>query len=194
MEILRELGLRKNWVYETIITTSRDGRVNAAPMGIWTDDFEIISLDVYKTTVTCGNILQKGEFVINFLTDIEMFYKSIFNKSKLEFEKAGNVDSFYLKSADAFLEMRVVGIKDLGDRTRITSKIINSEIRKKPRLVNRAEYLALESLIAYSKLLSVSKRDGEFLEEKIKENYRVICKSAPESEFQKLVRKLLEFR
>jgi len=192
MEILRELGLRKNWVYETIVTTRCDEKGNSAPMGIWTDDLETINLEIYKTATTCKNILQKREFVINFPKGIDVFYKSIFNRNKLKFEKTKNVDSLSLKNVDAFLEMKVRKIKNLGDRARITSEIINSEIRRMPKLVNRAESLALESLIAYSKLPFVSKKEKEFLEEKIKENYRVIRKSAHGSEFQELVQRLLE--
>jgi hypothetical protein len=178
METLRELGFRENWIYETIVTTRDNGKVNSAPMGVWTDDFKRINLEVYKKTVTCDNILKKKDFVINFPGDIEVFYKSMLN-------------SFTLENSDAFLEMRVAEIRNLEDRVRITSDIIKAWIREKPRLVNRAEALTLESLIAYSKLRFVSGKERGVLEDRIKENHRIICKSAPASIFQKLVQKLL---
>jgi hypothetical protein len=166
--------------------------VNAAPMGIWTDDMNSIDLDIYKTNVTLENILRKKEFVINFPMGVDEFYKSIFKGEELEFERTEHVECFSLKDVDAFLEMRVSRTEYHGDRTRVIADVINSEVRRKPRLINRAEALALESLIAYSKLESVPEKDRAFLKEKIRENCRVTCKSAPGSVFQKRVRFLLD--
>lgn len=177
--IPRKLGFQKSWIYETIVTTRDNGKVNSAPMGVWTEDLKTINLEVYKKTVTCNNILKTREFTIHFPSNVEMFYKTMLN-------------AFTLENSDAFLEMRVAEIKNLEDRVKITSEIINAEIREKPMLVNRAESLALESLIAYSKIRFVSGKDRRVLEEKIRENYRVICKSAPASKFQTLVEGLVE--
>ncbi len=181
MDILRKLGFRRNWIYETIVTTKVRGKLNSAPIGVWTDDFKTIHLEVYKTNRTCDNILKKKEFVINLPKGIGIFYESMFKEGEPDIPG----------KSDVSLKMRVLDVKDLGDRVRILSEIADSEIRGKPKLVNRAEHLALESLIAYSKLPFVSGKEKEFLEEKIRDNYRVICKSAPGSGFQGLVRGLL---
>jgi len=180
MKIPNEFGLRKGWVYEVIVTAAG----NAAPIGILTRDSESIELEVYKGSKTCENILKEKRFVINFVEDVEIFYDSIFEKDKIELE--GN----HLKNADAFIEMEVGGEEDLGDRVRVRAVPLAFVIIKAPRQVNRAESLALESLIASTKIPHVSAEEREFLERKIEENLRVVKKVAPGSEFERILERL----
>ena len=180
MKIPDEFGLRKGWIYEVIVTAAG----NAAPMGILTRDSESIEMEIYKGSKTCGIILDKRRFVINFVDDIDIFYNSIFEKEKIELE--GN----HLKNADAFIEMEVDGEEDLGDRVQVNAVPLAFVIIKVPRPVNRAESLVLESLIASTKIPHVSAEERKFLEKKIQDNLRVVKKVAPGSRFERILEKL----
>lgn len=180
MKIPDEFGLRKGWVYEVVVTAAG----NAAPMGILTRDSESIEMEVYKGLKTYENILKDGKFVINFVDDIKIFYDSIFEKEKVEFE--GN----HLKDAGAFIEMRVDGVKEMGDRVIIKAVPVKFKIIRNPEPVNRGRSLALEGLIARTKIPHVSAEEREFLEKKIQENLRVVKKVAPGSRFERILEKL----
>ncbi len=180
MKIPDEFGLRKGWVYEVIVTAAG----NAAPIGILTRDSESIELEIYKGSKTYENILGEGKFVINFLSDITIFYDSIFEKERIEFE------DMRLKNADAFIEVEVGEIKEMGDKAGVKAVPLAFGIINAPRPVNRAESLALEGLIAKTKIPHVSDEDKEFLKRKIKENLRVVRKVAPGSRFERILEEL----
>ncbi len=180
MRIPDELGLRRGWIYEVILTVSG----NASPVGILTTDFESIEMDIYKTSTVCKDILEDGRYVINFVDDIGIFYNSVFEKQMLEFE--GN----HLKDADAFIELDLRKTRDMGNRIRINAIPTGFRVIKTPVLVNRARYLSLESLIARTKIPHVSGEEREFLERKIRENLRVGRRVAPGSEFERILEKL----
>ncbi len=188
MEILKELGLERDWIYEVIVATKINNRINPAPIGVWTRDFETLDLEVYKETQTYGGILQSRKFAVNFPGGVSDFYSSIFNKEDLVFEG----ETLFLKHCDAALGLGVTQVIDKGEKVCITAEIVSHKIKKNPELINRAKHLALESLVSYSKLSSASEESRLFLTERIRENLRVICKSAPGSEFQALVQNLLE--
>lgn len=185
MEALKRLGLEKNWIYETIITTHVKGRVNSAPMGVWTPDLESIKLHLYKKTRTYKGIIENRGFVANFPNSMMAFYKSLLNEKTLD-------ESLFLEGCDAFLEAEVSGLDDTEDLVEVTARILSYRLDENPRLINRAEHLSLESLIAYSKLPTSSKKERGSILEAIKENYRIICKTAPGSRFQALVQELLD--
>jgi len=180
MKIPDELGLRKGWIYEVIVGAAG----NAAPMGILTRDFESVEMEVYKDSKTYENILGAGEFVINFVDDVEIFYNSIFEKENIEFEDG------HLKNADAFIQMKVAGKEELEDRIKIKAVPVEFKIARIPRLKNRAESLVLESLIAKTRIPHVSEEERKFLEGKIQENLRVVKKVAHGSEFERILERL----
>ncbi|MBN2014374.1 MAG: DUF447 family protein [Candidatus Altiarchaeota archaeon] len=184
MDALQRLGLERDWIYETIVATHVKGRVNSAPMGVWTPDLESIKLRVYKRTRTCEDIIENRRFVVNFPNSIKEFYGALLDEKSLN-------GSPFLEGCDAALEAEVSGIDDRGDCVDIAARILAYRIGENTRLINRAEYLALESLIAYSKLPSSSKTERASIVEAIKENHRIICKTTPGSRFQALVQELL---
>ena len=80
MNLLNQLN--KNWVYETIVTTP-DKQPHSAPIGISTPDHKKIVLKLYKTSKTYENIAKSRVFVVNFVGDVELFYRAIFEREKL---------------------------------------------------------------------------------------------------------------
>ncbi|MEA3254385.1 MAG: DUF447 family protein [Candidatus Altiarchaeota archaeon] len=188
------LGLKKNWIYESIVTTYSGGRANSAPMGVYTIDFEGVNLEVYKTSKTCRNILENKEFVINFTDDISLFHSSVFEK-EIGYVRARKVDAPILKNADAFLEMRVGEVKDLGDKVGINAEVVDYYLNEerggeKINPVNRADALALECLIKATKIPHASVDERNHLKKEIRYISRVVGKVAPGSEAELLVERI----
>lgn len=191
-DALKQLCLKKNWIYESIITTYSEERANSAPMGVYTRDLERVNLDVYKTSKTCGNILEKKEFVINFTDDVSLFYKSVF-RDDIAYGGGRKVDAPILKNADAFLEMQVKDVKDQGDKVWITAEVVDYYLNEKTKgvnPVNRAEALALECLIKATRIPYVSVDERETLKKEITYISRVVGKVAPGSDALSLIEKV----
>jgi hypothetical protein len=188
MTALIRLGFSKDWIYETVVTTQSANGMNAAPMGVWSADLESISLLVHKTAKTYENLLAHKRLAINFPKDVAFFYDAILKKDKLRTEDG----TLALEGCDAVLEVEVSGIDDKGDSAEVTAKIVSYRMKKRPHLINRAEYLALDSLIAYTKLQHVSAEEKKMLTERMRENLRIIRSTAPNSEFQEKAEQLLD--
>jgi hypothetical protein len=181
--ILERLGLRKNWIYETIVVThGSDGKFNAAPMGIRTIDMETVLMDVYRDRKTHENVTESREFTVNFVSDVGSFY---------EYCRAGKpaVKEKILKNADACLEMSVSEIDDLGDKVRIEAHVKGGKIIRNTVLINRAEALALECVVASTKSGIIGKVEAM---KKIEEYLGVISRVAPRSRYEELARRLLD--
>lgn len=174
--VLKEMGFRKAWIYEVIVTTAD----SLAPMGIWTDDFKTVDMDVYKTSKTHDSVIREGRFVVNFVDDISLFYDAVSKKAEREREITEKIPT--LKHASGYLELEVVNVERLENRSRISSRILSYYIKSDIRLINRAESLALECLIGFTKNPNV---------EDLKEYLRVIKKVAPGSKYERLVETLL---
>lgn len=186
MNPLRRLGFRRNWVYETIVATASNRKKNVAPIGVWSPDLQKIKLRINKKTKTCSNILTNSYFAVNFPGDIETLYDAFFRKDKIAFKEG----TLFLSNCPAVLESEALDTKDLGEWIEVTAKILSYRIMDNVKLINRAEYLALDSLIVYSKLPFSPKKNS--LRERLRENLRIIKKTAPQSCFVRLVEELIE--
>lgn len=205
-QIFRDIPLMRNWIYEAIATTFNENKKpNSAAVGIYTKNFRTIILELYKTSNTYKNIIRDGEFAINFTDNISLFYKSSISKRGLKYAKAKKINAPILKDADGYLELKSIGIEDLNDKVRIESEIVDSKINqknfasqnfnsqyklycdKKINLINRAKFLALESIINATKIPYISASYKKFLKQEIQNYSRIIKKVAPDSEYIKIV-------
>ena len=57
METLKKIGMNKGWIYEVIISTYHNNDPHSAPIGVWTDDFATLGMEIYKNTKTVKNIM-----------------------------------------------------------------------------------------------------------------------------------------
>ena len=120
---LSQLGLAKDHVYETILSTyNADGRTTAAPMGIIPKSSRRFIIRIFKETLTFKNLQRLECGVVNLTTDPEVFYKTAFKgDSGLEplqvkwFQKARTVKAPRLRSADANIEFNIKKIEDFDD-------------------------------------------------------------------------------
>lgn len=182
--ILERIDFKKNWIYETIVTTIDGKRNNAAPIGICTKNFYEIEFEMYKNSQTCKNVLATNELVVNFVDEPEIFYDALCAKGKVEYKKAKKVFAPVLREADSWLELKVKRSKKDDKTIKICAEIISYTIKKKPvKLLNRAKFLTIESLIKATKV--------PFKRNEIEEDLRVIKKVALDSEYEKIVNKIL---
>ncbi|MBN2251017.1 MAG: DUF447 family protein [Candidatus Altiarchaeota archaeon] len=180
--ILKDMGFRRNWIYETIVATYSGGKGHAAAMGVSTGDMENIALEAYKSAETCVNIRERKSFTVNFTCDINLFYRSLYEKNGISYARADKVNAPFLKDADRFLEISVIKEEDLGDRMRFTGKIGSCGGSDSIRLVNRADSLALECMIKASKIPYASPVEKERLKEEITYISRAVSRTAPGSD------------
>ena len=175
--VLRKFGFKRNWIYEIIVTTtSSDGSVNSAPMGVWTSDLKSVKIKVYKKSKTLENILETAVFLVSFPEDVELFHKTLSSK-KLSYVKTKKGRS--IKGLN-YIELKVTGRKKLKDAFEFKASVISHKINHKFSLYNRAEALTLEYLIKKTKPKVKRK---ELLEIK-----RVVNKVAPKSIYSKIVK------
>jgi hypothetical protein len=152
--ILKFLGFRKDWVYETIVTTEYNSRAHAAPMGISSTDYKKILLEVYKSAETCRNISETGFFAVNLTDDLSIYYSSLFDRKKIRYIRPKGFIVPAIKGADAFIEARVVSEKEAGEKIIFAAEVIcfKKTGKKEIKLINRAQSLAMEALIKATKV------------------------------------------
>ena len=186
--MLSDLGIRKDWTYETIITCYNDDLPHAAPFGIKSPDMKIIQIEMYKGSITLASILDKNEFVVNFVSDPVYFYHSLYNRDQLGFTEAKNVKAPIIGDCPAFMEAKIINSVEKAQSFLFDAEIVHIEIVNTPRLINRAESLVIESLIIATRVDHMPEgRAAELL----KENHRIIKKVAPGSRHVDIMENLL---
>jgi len=189
METLKKTGMNKGWIYEVIISTYHDNDPHSAPIGVWTDDFATLRMEIYKNTRTVKNIMTFREFVVNLMSDVLVFYEALFDKAKIAYEKSTKVNAPVIKGSPAVIEFKLKGVKEKEKTFHLTATPVHVQINGSITLINRAEALTIESLILATKLPHLTERK---IEETLQENYRVIRKVAPGSQYEKILRMLFE--
>ncbi len=197
---LEKLGFRKDMIFEGIVSTySHEGRPNAAPMGITSEDLKHVIISPFKGTQTYENMKYTRCAVVNFLADPTTFYQTAFkdeatvrNAVNTLFEKATMVEAPRLKETDAFLEVAVVESTDGGDRGILVGKVVHWDIgssRFQPYC--RGGFAAIEAVIHATRirkfLTSGREDEAERLIELVKHYQGLIDRVAPNSVYEKTV-------
>lgn len=170
--------MERNWIYEVIVSVKEKGVLHYSPMGVFTPDGEKIVMEIFKTSETCGKILEGKNFRVNFTGRTEFFYKALMKDLN---------DCFFVDFPS--IDVKVEETEDLGDRYRLISKIegINKKEGIEENLVNRAKFLILECLIYYTK----PNNNIDKLNEIIK-FYEKIKRVAPGSDYERMAFDLME--
>jgi hypothetical protein len=161
-----------NMVYEVILTTkSRDGEVDAAPIGLrfLNDDLSRFLLRIYKETKTYKNLIEKPVGVVNITRDPAVFVKYLMkDKDKYlreEVEDSEVVDVARLRNAEAYIEFTVENIYDeasLADFHSIVVKAYEGVRIIEP--YSRAAYALIELAVNISKVEPYLKQGLELSE------------------------------
>ena len=188
MQVLNQLGMKKNWIYEVIVSTYHENNPHSAPIGIWTDDFATLHAEIYKDTQTLKNIMKSREFTINLVADMTVFYKSLFDKTSIAYTRSSKVNAPVIRNVSAFIECSVKGIEEKTNTFHLESTPVHVQSNGTTTLINRAKSLALESLILATKSPHLPEQK---VGETLKENHRVIKKVAPNSPYERILEELL---
>jgi hypothetical protein len=201
-EILEKLKMIPNCIYETIFTTyNNDFTSNAAPMGISTPDMKKLVSNIYSSSQTYRNILEKKCAVINITNDVLFFYQTSIDKKSLEgetkiFKKSKNIAAPILISASAYIEATVDNIQKIDEnRFKIIFNIKNAEIVDPcASPICRAPNLILESII-HTTRIETYKREGETkraeqLIDQVKNYRELINRIAAGTKYEALMEKI----
>jgi len=187
MRPLEKLGMKRKWIYEVIVTTFQNKDPHSAPIGVWTENFSELNMNIYKESMTLGNILTQKEFAANFVSDISTFYYALFAKNEVTYINSKQINAPVLKNASAVVGLKLKEITEEKSRFQIQAHVINVQIMDDLKLVNRAESLVLESLILATRIPFLGREE---IKKALKENLRVIKKVAPGSKFQNIMEKI----
>jgi hypothetical protein len=187
---LKKIGLKKDWIYEVIVSTYCDNnRPNSAPMGVWTNNFHTLILEIYKNSKTLENIMRVGEFAVNLVSDVAIFYEALFNKARIAYENSPRINAPVIKNVPSVLELRLKDMTEKENSFRIESAPSHIQIEGTVKLINRARPLVLESLILATRS---SYLPAPMVRETLKENCRIIRKVAPGSKYDDIIGKLVD--
>lgn len=188
MAQLQALGMQEGWIYETIVSTFSNGEPHAAPIGVWTEDFNTLHMEIYDSSQTLRGVVDTRHFTANFPSDVGTFHTTLFHAELLSFEQAQKVSAPILLGSAATVELVLRQTTPVANRVRIIGTVVHTDARPDIRLINRAEGLLVESLILATRLRYL---DGAVVRRTLAENYRVIRKVAPGSTWETTMAELL---
>ena len=197
MNLPNFIRVEPNVIYETIITTmSRDGKVNAAPMGVIFRRDGTILLRPYMDTLTYRNLKSTGQGVINITRDPEPFvYASMPGlRGELRLENARRVDCMRLAGMEAYIEFRVKEVVEGDGRAEVLCRMLEAyrgESFIQP--YTRATYALIEAAIAATRVKVFLGRERRLIEllDEIDRCGRIVVKVASEGRFKTLLEEIL---
>ena len=188
MKPLQKIGMQKGWTYEVIVSTFGDDGPHSAPMGVWTDDLAVLSMDIYTDGRTLKNIMDLKELAVNFVDDAVLFHDSLFHCENLEFRDSTNIRAPLLSKAPAVVEAGLLGVEKKGGRFRVHCRPVHIVSSGPVKLINRAEALVVEGLILSTRLPYLGKAK---VRDALREYCRVVKKVAPGSEYERIMEELV---
>jgi uncharacterized protein len=162
-------------IVETIVTsTSAEGVVNCAPMGVeWGED--IIVLKPFLDTTTYRNVLATGSAVVNLTDDVRVFARAAISSPEYPTERASVVDGVVLANCCSWREVRVRSIDSSPPRSRIETAVVHRGSRREFVGFNRASHAVLEAAIHATRLHLLPR---EFVENELARLQVIVDKTA----------------
>ncbi|MEE9379300.1 MAG: DUF447 domain-containing protein [Candidatus Lokiarchaeia archaeon] len=209
----QDFGLKKDNLYEIIATTysiTKDGKEikpNASCMGIRMIEGEQIQLSPFYSTITYKNLKEYSTIAINFVDDVYLYALAALKEPNspigltdfplehydFKYLESRAMDVPYIKKAWGILigevsqEFQKTKTDDLGEFIIPVFKldvIFTEKLQETHKLFNRAENLALETIILATRLKVAKENHKQVLFSKIhekiaghKENLERFCKN-----------------
>ncbi|MCW4037423.1 MAG: DUF447 family protein [Candidatus Bathyarchaeota archaeon] len=200
MTALEKLRFVRGVIFEAIVSTyTPDGRPNAAPMGVVSDDMRHLAISPFTTTQTFTNLKRGGCAVVNFVADASTFYKTAFKNEGVKsaygddfFKRAEVVDAPQLKEVDALLEVSVVKLQEEENRAQVICRIDRWERRtSRFQPYCRGGFAAIEAIIHATRirmfLAQGSEGEARRLMELVEYYQQLIARVAPDSEYSSII-------
>jgi uncharacterized protein len=134
-------------IIETLVTsTSADGAVNFAPMGVeWEED--ALVLKPFLETTTFRNLSATGAAVVNLTDDVRLFARAALSDPQFPSFPAEVVRGVVLEAACSWREVEVVSVDATPPRSRIATRVVHRGFRREFVGFNRARHAVLEATI-----------------------------------------------
>jgi hypothetical protein len=171
VEMIINLGFRKNCIVETIlITKNEDGSYNPAPMGVTWVGGPKIEVNPFKSSKTCQNLQRDSYSVINILSDPFLFLATAF-KDEIDFDFT--LDHYRLEDSEAIIHLDKNECSELSDdRLSFLNEVKDIKIyHKYPRVISRGTSEAINAVIHATRVKYYRRQgkynEAEYLEKKI---------------------------
>jgi hypothetical protein len=188
MHRLDVLSLRPGWIYEALVSTRDQRGPHAAPVGVWTDGADELSMALYDGSHTLATILHDGEFAANFPGDVAMLYTALCSPQDLVFVQTPGRHAPHVDGCTATVELTLTSATPDTQTVHIVGAVRRVLCPGTPRLINRAEGLLLESLVLFTRIEHLG---ASSVLTALAENLRVVRKVAPASAYQTALEALL---
>ncbi len=207
MANLSDLGFSKGIIAETIVSTYNfDGKPNAAPMGVYMEDEQNLTINLFTSSITYKNIKTNGCAVVNLTNDIEAFYKTTFKDTNLYgtlpsgwFQKSKSVNAPKLIFADATIDVLINNFESVSvEKIKAKLKVKHLEAKLQyPQVHNRAMSQTLEAIIHATRVKTLLNDDKEQnnvnkLLETIANCYDIVNRVAPNSSYSLIMDYLMK--
>jgi len=146
-------------------------------------------LEIYKNSRTLKNIMAMGELAVNLVSDVTLFYESLFDEAKMAYENSTSICAPAIKNVPSVIELKLKDMQEKEISFLIEAAPSHIQINDTIKLINRAQPLILESLILATRL---SYLPVPTVEQTLKENFRIIKKVAPGSPYEEIIAKLVD--
>jgi len=177
-------------IIETVITTQTSAdNINFAALGV---EFlgEKLVFFPYKDTVTAKNIQDSKKGVVNIVDRAKFIVFSALGDQKFNYKKTVELNSYFLEECCHYYVFKVLSVEDLGEKYKVSAKIIADEFIREACSFNRANNLLLEAAVIASRIgISFDKND---LLAYLQKNKRIIFKTGDE-ESKEVFRFLLQY-
>jgi uncharacterized protein len=135
------------FIIESIITTSSaDGVINIAPMGVEWGENTIIVKPFLETT-TFRNLMATRVAVVNLIDDALLFARAAVGTVTAPLVPAEVVAGRVLEDACSWRELRVRTVDDTPPRSRIETDVVHRGVHREFLGFNRARHAVLEAAI-----------------------------------------------
>jgi len=199
------LGFVVGDVVETIVTTQSSNEVpNAAPMGVWIDTGDELTLHPYEGTTTAENIEHTGLAVINVTHNPQVFFATAFKEElpglKIPlFETAKTINAPRLQGMSAYLEVETISKHTDEPSARFqeySCSLKHLEIAVPfPLVHSRARCAAIECIIHATRIRALHRVDQGITQKllsKINELHDTVKRIAPGSPSATLIQKVID--
>jgi hypothetical protein len=140
-------------IRETILTsTSSEGAVHIAPMGVHVLDGGEMLVMPFRPSTTLDNILATGCAVMNYSDDVRIFAGCLTGRRDWPLVDADRVRGKRLTGALAHAELELTRCEDDQTRPRLYCRVVREANHAPFRGFNRAQFSVLEAAILVSRL------------------------------------------
>lgn len=162
-------------IIETVITSlNNNEELHFAAIGV---EFfnQKLSFYPYKESKTLKNIIDRKEGVVNIVDKAEYLIKAALGDNELPVNKIKDDNLYYLKDSCHYYKFKVISAFKMGDKYKVSAKIIFDQRNREYIGLNRANNLLLEAAVKASRIgiKTTEKEVSNFLDK----NKRVIFKT-----------------